>query len=92
MNKYEVTFILRTEDEKFKNGLELVKSDLDKIKAKIQKEEDLGNRDLAYLIKKQARAHYIYMELEAEPSEIAGITRNMNLNVDLLKYLFVKKS
>jgi len=91
MNKYEVTFILRTEDEKFKSGLELVKSDLEKIQAKIQREEDLGNRDLAYLIKKQPRAHYIYMELEADPSAIAGISRNMNLNVDLLKYLFVKK-
>lgn len=91
MNKYEATFVLYSEEERFKKGLDQVKADLTKINAKIQKEDDLSIRELAYHIKKETRGHYFYMELEADPSAVAGISRNMNLNVDLLKYLFVRK-
>lgn len=90
MNKYEVTFIFYSEDERFKKGLDAVKAELEKINAVIQKEEDLGNRELAYLISKESRAHYIYFELEADPLKIEGITKNFNLNVDILKYIFIK--
>lgn len=91
MNKYEATFILYSEDERFKKGLESVKAELSKIGAKIQKEEDLGIRELAYLIKKESRGHYIYFELEADPAGVGSIDKNLNLNIDLLKYLFVRK-
>ncbi len=90
MNKYEATFILYAEEERFKKGLDLVKADLKKVNAEIQKEEDLGVRELAYQIKKEKRAHYFYFELKANPADIAGITKNLNLNVDLLKHLFVR--
>ena len=91
MNKYEATFIFYTEDERFKKGLDFVKAELAKINANIQKEDDLGIRELAYLIKKESRAHYIYFELEADPAALDGIYKNFNLNVDILKYLFIKK-
>ena len=91
MNKYEATFILYSEDERFKKGLDSVKAELSKIGAKIQKEEDLGIRELAYLIKKESRGHYFYFELGAEPAGVGSIDKNLNLNIDLLKYLFVRK-
>lgn len=91
MNKYEATFVLYSEDDRFKVGLDVVKAELAKINAKIQKEEDLGIRELAYLIKKTSRAHYVYFELEANPADISMISKNLNFNIDVLKYLFVRK-
>ncbi len=92
MNNYEATFIFFTEDERFKKGLEAVKAELSKINAVIKKEDDLGIRELAYIIKKEARAHYIYFELEANPAALEATYKNFNLNVDILKYLFIKKA
>lgn len=91
MNAYEATFLFYSEDERFKKGLAFVKSELEKANITIKKEEDLGVRELAYWIKKESRSHYFYFELEADPAVLVGIYKNFNLNIDLLKYLFIKK-
>lgn len=89
MKHYELTVILKRDEENFKKGLELVKSTLDRIEAKILKEEDLGVRDLAYLIKKESKAHYYYFEIEVLPESINSVDRTFNLSNDVLKYLYV---
>ncbi len=91
MKEYEATFIFSQEEEKFKLGLEKVKKLLAKAGAEITKEDDLGIRDLAYLIKKESKAHYMYFEIKIDPSKIQGLDKSFNLLNPLLKYLFVCK-
>ena len=61
MRKYEVTFIFRTEEDRMSAAKEAVKSILEKKSVKILKEEDLGERTLAYEIKKQSRGRYFFL-------------------------------
>ncbi len=90
MRKYEVTFIFRTEEDKMNNAKETVKSILEKKSAKILKEEDLGERTLAYEIKKQSKGRYFFYELEFNPAEIDSAEKEIRLNSDVLKFLFVR--
>ncbi len=90
MRKYEVTFIFRTEEDRMSAAKEAVKSILEKKSAKILKEEDLGERTLAYEIKKQSRGRYFFYELEMDGLEIDSAEKEIRLNSDVLKFLFVK--
>jgi small subunit ribosomal protein S6 len=90
MRKYEVTFIFRTEEDKMLAAKETVKSILEKKSAKILKEDDLGERTLSYEIKKQSRGRYFFYELEIDGTEIDSAEKEIRLNPDILKFLFVK--
>ena len=91
MNDYEMTFVLYAEEERFKNGKEQVKKELEQVGAKIEKEEDLGDRSLAYPIKKEERGHYLYLETQISPEKVSDLDKNLKLASDVLKYLFIRK-
>ena len=92
MNTYEATFIFYTDEERLKKGKELVKKEFTQQKAKFLKEDDLGERELAYLIKKESRGRYHYFEVELEPSSIEVLDKVFKLSTDILKYLFIRKN
>jgi small subunit ribosomal protein S6 len=91
MNTYEATFILRPEDEFLSAGKEFLKELFTKENCKLLKEEDMGNRQLAYEIKKSDRGHYLFYELEADPQSIASLDKALKLRNEILKYLFLRK-
>ncbi|MBI9108385.1 MAG: 30S ribosomal protein S6 [Spirochaetales bacterium] len=91
MRNYEVVFIFRTEVDAYKSGLDKVKEELQKAGATIVKEDDLGDRELAYPIKKESRGHYHFFDLELKPDQIVQIEKNIKLISEVLKFLFVKK-
>jgi len=91
LNIYEATFILRPEDEFFSTGKEFLKELFTKEGCKLLKEEDMGNRQLAYDIKKNDRGHYLFYELEAEPQSISALDKSLKLRNEILKYLFLRK-
>ena len=90
MRKYEATFIFRTEEDKIAQAKEFLKSIFESKSAVIIKEEDQGERILAYEIKKQARGHYFYYELEFDPLKIDETEKEIRMNQNVLKFLFVK--
>ena len=90
MRKYEVVFVFRSEEESFAKGKTYVIEELTRIGGKIEKEEDMGNRDLAYQIKKQTRGHYFLFELTLDPLKIVDVEGNFRLSPEILKYLFIK--
>ena len=53
--------------------------------------QDWGKRILAYPIRKQTDAFYIYYDAQIDPASIRPIERNMNFNEHILRYLFVRK-
>ena len=91
MRQYELTLIYKTDVEVYTAASEKVKSILSTAKAKIEKEDDLGARDLAYEIKKEKKGQYIFCDLAANPESIVEIEKKFRLESGLLKFLFVKK-
>ena len=91
MRAYEAIFVFRPEDEVYNKGKELIKQELEKAEATILKEEDMGARDLAYMVKRETRGHYHFYEAQIEPQKIVEITNSIKLMDPVLKYLFVRK-
>ena len=89
IQNYEFTVIFDADEDKTKAGLELVKSTFERFNAEITKEENLGVRTLAYIIKKQEKGHYVYFELKADTATIAQMSSIFQLSTLVLKFLFV---
>ena len=90
MKKYELMAIFPLEDEKSKKGAEDVKGTLTKFGAEIEEEKPFGDRDLTYEIKKQKRGRFILFTMKLNPSKIAEIDKEFKINMNLLKYQFVR--
>lgn len=89
MRNYEFTVIFDANDEKMKAGLQFVTDALAKAGVEITKQEDMGVKTLAYQINKQEKGHYVYFELSADPTKIAGLSHEFQLSTLVLKFLFV---
>ena len=90
MKKYELMAIFPLEDEKSKKGAEDVKGTLTKFGAEIEEEKPFGDRDLTYEIKKQKRGRFVLFIMKLNPSKIAEIDKEFKINMNLLKYQFVR--
>ena len=90
MKKYELMAIFPLEEEKSKKGAEDVKGTLTKFGAEIEEEKPFGDRDLTYEIKKQKRGRFILFTMKLNPSKITEIDKEFKINMNLLKYQFVR--
>ena len=91
MRNYEFTVIFDANEEKTAKGMEFVSNALTAAGATITKQEDMGVRNLAYMIKKQDKGHYFYFEIEADPQSINAMAAEFLLQGEILKHLFVAK-
>ncbi len=91
MRSYEFTAVFRIKEDNYAIGLKAVKDILEKAGASISSEEDMGDRLLAYPVKKEERGHYHLFNIETEPTSLFNIEKDLKLRTELLKYLFVKK-
>src|ERR1700758_4984070 len=57
---------------------------------KITKTEQWGVKSLAYRLRKNRKAHFTFMNLDAPPAVINEIERQERLNEDVLRYLTVR--
>jgi small subunit ribosomal protein S6 len=89
MRQYELTVIFPLEEDQSKAGREQLLADLSANGAEIEKSDEVGDRDLAYEIKKRRRGRYVLFTLKLEPAKVAILDRSFKLNANLLKYLFV---
>ena len=90
MKKYELMAIFPLEEEKSKKGAEDVKGTLTKFGAEIEEEKPYGDRDLTYEIKKQKRGRFVLYTMKLNPGKIAEIEKEFKINMNLLKYQFVR--
>ena len=91
MREYEISVVYSIGEDTLSKAREQVKGELDRIEAKVLKEEDMSARDLAYPIKKQTRGHYILYNVEMDPLKVNDLDRAFKLTGGILKFLFVKK-
>lgn len=91
MRAYEAVLILRPESELLAAGREFVKNLFSENGCKVLKEEDMGERELAYEIKKNKKGFYLLYKIETEPETIQVFDKAIKLRSEILKYLFVRK-
>jgi small subunit ribosomal protein S6 len=90
MRRYELTVIFPLEEDQHRTGREQLLNDLASNGAEIEKTDEMGDRDLAYEIKKRTRGKYVLLTIKADPAKITVLDRIFKLNANLLKYLFVR--
>ncbi len=78
-----------TEDE-IKARIEFVKDTLTKQGADIKAVEDMGMRDLAYNIEKNARGYYTVIYFTAEAAAIKELERVYGITEDIIRFNVVK--
>lgn len=89
---YECVFIMRQDisaADVAKAGDNFV-SMVENLGGKLLKREYWGLRTLAYIIKKNKKAHYTMLNFEADSSAIQELERNFKINENVLKYLSIK--
>jgi small subunit ribosomal protein S6 len=87
MTKYELTFLLATEEE-LKKIKELIKS----LSGKIVGEKEWGEKTLAYPIKKNRTAFFYNWLIEMETKKINELRRKLNFEEKLIRYLLLISS
>lgn len=92
MNKYEVMFIVNTSMEASAashiadNYTKLVKND----KGSIELFKDLGQRKLAYEIKKQKTGFYYYFDCTVGAATIKELDRRLRLDENIIRHMIIR--
>jgi small subunit ribosomal protein S6 len=90
MHQYELIVIFPLEEDQHKPGRDQVLNDLAANGAEIVKTDEMGDRDLAYEVKKRRRGKYVLFTLKLAPEKVSNVDKVFKLNANLLKYLFVR--
>ena len=92
MNKYEIMFIVRPdmEEAEIKKTAEEMKKVLTDGKANMLEEKAMGQRELAYEIKKFSTGYYFLFIVEADAAAVKEFDRTVRINDSLLRHLIVK--
>ena len=91
MPLYEHVFLSR-QDASTQQVEELtthIKGVIEQMGGKVAKLEQWGVKSLSYRLRKNRKAHYTFMNLDAPPAVINEIERQERLNEDVLRYLTV---
>ena len=92
MNNYETVFILNTtiNEESRNKAINRIKTFISD-NGKITKEDNLGERKLAYEIKKQKTGYYYVIEFSIEPQYIAELERIYRITDEVIKFITIKR-
>ena len=90
MKDYELTVLIHPDLESdIEAPLSKVRSLIEKSGGKITKEDNWGKKKLAYTIKKEAFAVYVYMEVSLPSDAPLKISNTLNITDEVLRYLLV---
>lgn len=91
MRIYELVLIFKASlsEAQRKKLAETVKSWLKEVK--IAKEEDWGQKVLAYPIKKQDSGHYLFLSIEANSGVTSDFEKKLFVQEDILRHLLIRR-
>ena len=92
MDKYEIMFIVKNtlEESVVKSTVESLTSIITDMKGKVENSKDMGQRELAYPIKKEISGFYYVLTVEASHEAIAEFDRKARLNENILRHQIIK--
>ena len=92
MNKYEMMFIVKTTlDEEAANKVSKSYEDIiTSMKGKLTDSKNLGNKKLAYPIKKEATGYYYVLNFEATPEIVAEVDRKARIDESVLRHMIIR--
>jgi small subunit ribosomal protein S6 len=92
MALYEHIFLARQDvsAQQVEAIVETLKGVLEAGGGKIAKNEYWGVKSLAYRIKKNRKAHYTLLNLDAPSAAVAEMERQMRINEDVLRFMTVR--
>ena len=93
MNKYEIMFIVKADvsEEDEKNTVKAFEKVLTDMGAKIINSKDLGQKKLAYEIKKQVRGFYHLLNVECDSKAVKEFDRKALIDEKILRHLIIKE-
>ena len=93
MNEYETIFLIsnRIKEEQRRNVVNKIK-ELISSNGQIDTTEDLGEKKLAYEVKKHKKAFYYIINFKSKPEFIYNLERNYKLNEEIIKFMTIRKS
>jgi small subunit ribosomal protein S6 len=90
MRPYELVSIFPAEEDIYRQGREAVTAELKRQGAEIVREDEMGERQLAYMIKDHQRGRYVLYTMKMAPDKLILAEKVFKLNTAILKYLFVR--
>jgi small subunit ribosomal protein S6 len=92
MPLYEHVFLARQDisSQQVDGLLQSFRSILEERGGSIGKTEYWGLKSLAYRIKKNRKAHYALMNIDAPPDAVGELERQMRLSTDIIRFLTVR--
>ena len=91
MNKYEIMFILKSnEEEAIKSEVSNLKAIITDMNGEITNEKEMGNRKLAYPIKKELNGYYYVMNVEANNEAIQEFDRKSRISENVLRHMIIR--
>jgi small subunit ribosomal protein S6 len=93
MRHYEIILLIHPDQSEQVNAMvERYKGVVTASGGKVHRMEDWGRRQLAYMIQKLAKAHYICMNIECSNEALAELETGFRFNDAVLRHLTVQKS
>jgi small subunit ribosomal protein S6 len=91
MRHYEIVFIVHPDQsEQVPAMIERYKGIVTSRGGKVHRVEDWGRRQMAYMIQKLAKAHYVCLNIECDSETLAEIETGFKFNDAVLRHLTVK--
>lgn len=92
MTKYEIMFIISTQltEEDRKAAVEKVEKILTKFGASELSTELMGERKLAYPIKKKENGYYVLTTFNIDGTQLVEVEKNLNITESILKYMIIR--
>ena len=93
MNKYEIMFIVRADisEDEISNTVKSFEKVLTDMGAKIVSSKDLGQKKLAYEIKKQVRGIYHLLNVVCDSKVVKEFDRKALIDEKILRHLIIKE-
>jgi small subunit ribosomal protein S6 len=91
MRHYEIVFIVHPDQsEQVPAMIERYKGIVTARSGKVHRVEDWGRRQMAYIVQKLAKAHYVCLNIECDNETLAEIETGFKFNDAVLRHLTVK--
>ena len=93
MRHYEIVLLIHPDQsEQVPAMLERYKGIVTAGGGKVHRVEDWGRRQMAYMIQKLAKAHYLCINIECGPAVLAELETGFRFNDAVLRHLTVSKA